>query len=401
MATETKTEVATTTTTETKETQVPSLREDKALSVDGISKDKLPYYRAICKSLNESDLTSVIDYGSDLQRAMDSYSNDFLNQQMTSRLDIEAADLVANLLGELKEVDIDDFQQGGVKRFLAKIPFMKKFITSFEKIQAKYNTIQKNIDGIVERIEATKQIALRDNNLLQKQLENNVDYVQQLEDLIVAGKLKSKELKEQIHFIEDGVEPGTELQLHDLRDYVAALDKRLTDLTLLRYAFQQSLIQIRIIQNTNMMDIMNTETQIKMAIPVWKNQLCLAVALSNQQKSLAAKNLLSDTTNKIMTKNAEMMKTQAIEVVKQNQRTVIDIDTLKKTTADLLATVEGVQKAQRDGAAQRAAAEAEIKRLEKQVELAANGTKETTERIIASELKGTKYNALSSLVDSM
>jgi uncharacterized protein YaaN involved in tellurite resistance len=124
-----------------------------------------------------------------------------------------------------------------------------------------------------------------------------------------------------------------------------------------------------------------------MTIPLWKNQLSLAVALYNQKQSLEVSSKVANATNEIFRKNSEMMKTQAIEVAKQNQRTVIDIETLRKTTTDLLATVEGVQKAQQEGAQKRAAAEAEIAKLEKQMSQTALGVAESTQRVIAKELQ--------------
>ena len=241
---------------------------------------------------------------------------------------------------------------------------------------------------IVKKLEATKLIAIRDNNLLQKQFENNCDYVDQLEDLIRAGKMKSEQLQGLIDEMKTHASEYEDYQISDIEEYKNSLDKRLTDLIMLRYAFRQSLTQIRIIQRTNMMDANNTESQITMTIPLWKNQLSLAVALYNQKQSLEVKNKVTNATNEILRKNAEMMKVQAIEVAKQNQRTVIDIETLRKTTSDLLATVEGVQKAQREGAEKRAAAEAEILKLDKEMQIRSLGLKESTEHVIAKELKG-------------
>ena len=388
MATETSTEVVTTTVTEEQNAVMQVPKEDKAISLEGVAKEKIPYYKAISKVLKEDDITTVIDYGGDLHKAMGGFATDLLNKQIAAGSDNETAKLVADLYMELKAVDIEDFEdQNAFKRLIAKIPLLKSFVMSYDKLKSKYNTIQKNVDGIVERLEAAKHIALRDNNQLQQQLENNVDYVKQLEDIIIAGKLKCKELQNKIMLMESGRLDGTELQLHDLKDYLGALEKRITDLVLLRYTFKQSLVQIRIIQNTNMMDIMNTETQIKMAIPVWINQLCTAVALSNQKKSIAMKNMMSDATNKMITKNAEMIKQQSVEVVKQTQRTVVDVESLKKATADILATVEGVQKAQKEGAEKRAAAEAEVKRLEEQMGAAADNMRRSANRIITSELQ--------------
>ena len=353
------------------------------------------YYKEIASVLNEKDITTISSYGSDLQRAMDSYSSDFLKQSFDSKTGIESAQLISNLLGELHEVDIDDLEAPTAwKKFLRKLPLVKKLVVSVEQIKAKYNTIEKNIDGIVKKLEATRQIAIRDNNLLQKQFENNCDYVDQLEDLIVAGKMKSEELEALIEDMKARSGEYEEYQISDIEEYKNSLDKRLTDLVALRYAFKQSLTQIRIIQRTNIMHANNTESQIAMTIPLWKNQLSLAVALYDQKQAIEVGTKVTDATNEMFKKNAEMMKTQAIAVAKESQRMVIDVETLRKTTQELVATVEGVQKAQKEGAERRAAAEAEIAKLEKEMHMKAIGIAESTQRVISSELQGKRDQKL-------
>ena len=376
---------------ETEIANVPKTRlsDSGEIDVSLIPAQKKAYYSEIAKVLDEKDLTSIASYGSDLQRAMDTYSSDFLKQSFDSKNSIESAQLISNLLGELHEVNIDDLEApSAVKRFLRKIPGLRKLIVSVEQIKAKYDTIEKNIEGIVQKLETARQISIRDNNNLQKQFENNVDYVEQLGELIIAGKIKSQELDKLIDDMKANSEEYDDYQISDVEEYKNSLDKRLTDLTMLRYAFKQSLTQIRIIQRTNIMNANNTEQQIAMTIPLWKNQLSLAVALYDQKQTLEISSKVADTTNEIFKKNAEMMKTQAIEVAKQNQRTVIDIETLRKTTSDLLATVEGVQKAQLEGAQKRAAAEAELVKLEKEMSMKAIGIADSTQKIVSKELQG-------------
>ena len=382
---------------ETEIANVPKTRlsDTGEIDISLIPAQKKAYYNEIAKVLDEKDLTSIASYGSDLQRAMDTYSSDFLKQSFDSKNSIESAQLISNLLGELHEVNIDDLEApSAVKRFLRKIPGLRKLVVSVEQIKAKYDTIEKNIDGIVQKLETARQISIRDNNNLQKQFENNVDYVEQLGELIIAGKIKSQELDKLIEDMKANSEEYDDYQISDVEEYKNSLDKRLTDLTMLRYAFKQSLTQIRIIQRTNIMNANNTEQQIAMTIPLWKNQLSLAVALYDQKQTLEISSKVADTTNEIFKKNAEMMKTQAIEVAKQNQRTVIDIETLRKTTSDLLATVEGVQKAQLEGAQKRAAAEQELFKLEKQMSQTAIGVATSTQHVIAKELRGKDKNLL-------
>ena len=354
-----------------------------------INKEDKKRYTQIASSLNENDMTSIMNYGSDLQNAMDAYSNDFLNQRFDSTSSIKSAELIANLLGELQEVDIAELNEpSAFKRFIRRIPLLKKFVTSVEQIKAKYNTIQKNIDGITQKLEQTRLIAIRDNNLLEKQFQNNLSYVNQLGELIIAGKMKSKELEDEISTMKEESYNYNDYEIRKVEDFKNNLDKKITDLVMMRYSFQQSLVQINIIQQTNTQDAQNTEMQIKTTIPIWKNQMSMAVALYNQKKSIEASNLVTNTTNEILRRNSEMMKTQAIEVAKQSQRTVIDIETLEKTHKDLIATIEGVEKAQEEGRAKRAAAEKRIKELEKDMRLKALGIKESTERVIAKELVG-------------
>ena len=354
-----------------------------------INKEDKKRYTQIASSLNENDMTSIMNYGSDLQNAMDAYSNDFLNQRFDSTSSIKSAELIANLLGELQEVDISELNEpSALKRFIRRIPLLKKFVTSVEQIKAKYNTIQKNIDGITQKLEQTRLIAIRDNNLLEKQFQNNLSYVNQLGELIIAGKMKSKELEDEISTMKEESYNYNDYEIRKVEDFKNNLDKKITDLVMMRYSFQQSLVQINIIQQTNTQDAQNTEMQIKTTIPIWKNQMSMAVALYNQKKSIEASNLVTNTTNEILRRNSEMMKTQAIEVAKQSQRTVIDIETLEKTHKDLIATIEGVEKAQEEGRAKRAAAERRIKELERDMHVKALGIKESTERVIAKELVG-------------
>jgi uncharacterized protein YaaN involved in tellurite resistance len=365
-----------------------NIGEDGSLNISDMTPSEKKRYTEIAKVLNEKDLTTITSYGSDLQRAMDTYSSDFLKHSFNRDSGVEAAQLISNLLGELHEVNIDDLEApSAFKRFLQRIPGVRKLVTSVAQIKAKYDTIEKNIDAIVEKLEAGRQIAIRDNNLLQKQFENNCDYVDQLEELIIAGKMKSEELNGLIDKMKNSTDEYEDYQISDIEEYKNSLDKRLHDLTVLRYAFKQSLTQIRIIQRTNIMSANNTESQIAMTVPLWKNQLSLAVALYDQKNVLEISGKVADTTNEILTKNAEMMKMQAIEVAKQNQRSVIDIETLRKSTADLLATVEGVQKANKEGAEKRASAEAELRKLEATMTQTAIGVADSTKKIISRELQ--------------
>lgn len=360
--------------------------EDGNININLIPKEQIEYYHGITKSLNNtSDLSAVHEYGSDLQKAMSKYSSTYLQTSFDNSNNNEAAKLISSLLTELEQVDINDLNQNKFKMVLRRIPILKKLVKSVDEIKNKYNNIEKNIEGVIQKLEACKQIAVRDNNMLKKQFEANVDYTEQLSELILAGKIKSTELEENI---QEMVASGDyeDYQIVEAKDFQTSLNKRITDLELLKAVFEQSLTQIKLIIATNTVDIDNTNTQIGMTVPLWRNQLGIAMALLNQKNSIEVKNKVTETTNGILTSNSEMLKTQAIEVAKANESTVIDIETLKTTTNNLIETINGVRKIQEEGAAKRLAAEQEIIKLERDLEQASLGLVDSTRRVISREL---------------
>lgn len=361
--------------------------EDGNVYTTGLTNSEKKQYREIASSLDVKNPMTVMSYGSDLQKVMDSYSSELLQHQMSSTVSGDTSKLITKLMGELENIDVNDFKTPTrIKKFLMTFPLTKSFVTSVAEIKAKYNTIEKNVANIKQKLEATRAIALRDNNLLEQQFINNKDYVNQLEHLIIAGKFKVEELEEELNTMRTN---GSDMiDINDTNNFKEALEKRVTDLVMLHHAFNQSLYQIRIIQQTNLQDANNTESQVLMLIPFWKNQLSLTVALYNQQQSIKAKQAVYDAINKSLVSNSEMMKTQSIEVAKQNQRTVLDAETLMKTTRDLIETIQGVQKVQEEGKKKRMDAEAKIIECEKQMTQAINGLTNNNERIVSRELIG-------------
>lgn len=361
--------------------------EDGNVYTTGLTTIEKKRYREITSSLDVKNPMTVMSYGSDLQKVMNSYSSELLQHQMSSTVSGDTSKLISKLMGELENIDVNDFKTPTrIKKFLMSFPLTKSFVTSVAEIKAKYNTIEKNVENIKQKLEATRTIALRDNNLLEQQFLNNKDYVNQLEQLIIAGKFKVEELEEELNTMRTN---GSDMiDINDTNNFKEALEKRVTDLVMLHHAFNQSLYQIRIIQQTNLQDANNTESQILMLIPFWKNQLSLTVALYNQQQSIKAKQAVYDAINKSLVSNSEMMKIQSIEVAKQNQRTVLDAETLMKTTRDLIETIQGVQKVQEEGKKKRMNAESKIIECEKQMTQAINELTNNNERIVSRELIG-------------
>lgn len=325
-------------------------------------------YNKLTKNINVTDINSITNYGSELQTTMTKYSNDFLSAVRTHQSG-EMGELINNLLVELDYIDVDELKAPTkFKKMLRKIPILKNFVTSVEKIMGKYDTIAKNIDSITSKISATRMTSLRDNNALQLMFDNNIEYGKQIEEYIIGGKLKLAEIKEKLDEMMANPQNYEAHQIQDMQEFYNNLDRRLTEMLTLRYVIKQSLPQIRTVQYNNLAVADKAQSIIATTIPVWKNQLSIAVSLHRQSENIKAQRKVTDTTNAILKKNAEMLHQNSITVAKENERSVIDIETLKETTQKLIDTIKEVKQIHESGTAKRRETENEIIRIERELE---------------------------------
>ena len=167
------------------------LKDNGDVDLTQITKKEKEKYLTIASSLDSHDMMSISGFGSDLSTVMGTQTNSFLKRQLGRNNSNEVTKLLNNLLAELQLIDINDLkQQSSIKRFMAQIPLIKKLITSIDTIKAKYTSIEKNVDGIVQKMQEAKLVVLSDNNMLEQLFQNNKDYTAQLTDIIIAGKLK-------------------------------------------------------------------------------------------------------------------------------------------------------------------------------------------------------------------
>ena len=325
-----------------------------------------------CNSLNKSlvvtDINSISNYGADLQHTMTRYSNDFLKAVRGSQGG-EVGELINNLLTELDYVDVDELKEpSAIKKLIRKIPILKSLVGSVEKVLHKYDSIQKNVDTIQKKIEVTRLTAMRDNNALQTMFENNIQYGKQVDELIIAGKLKLQEVNEQLKEMLANPQNYESHEIQDVQEFAHNLERRLSDMMTLRYVVKQSLPQIRTVQYNNIAIADKAQSIIATTIPVWKNQLSIAVALHNQKGNIEAHRRVTETTNTILKKNAEMLRQNSVEVAKENERSVVDIETLRTSTQQLIETIKEVKQIHEEGAAKRREAEAEIMKIESELD---------------------------------
>jgi len=339
------------------------LDKDGNVDLEKITTEETTKYQEIGKSLEPSDVNSILNYGSDAQNSMEKYSNEFLSSVRTYNSG-EVGGLINELLTELNYIDVSELEQSGFKSFISKIPFLKNLVVDVKKLFQKYDVVVNNIDKITNKIKAGRLNSIKDNSSLQTMFDSNVGYIHQMEELIIAGQLKYNELNIKLAEMEGRPADYQDYEIADLRDFISRLDKRLADMKIVRFIMLQSLAQIRVVQNNNTSIAEKAQSIVSTTIPVWKNQLTIAVALQRQKANVEMQKKISDTTNTILQKNAEMLKQNSIDVAKENEKTVVSLETLKRTTSSLIETLNEVKQIHEAGAQSRRVLDGELKTLE-------------------------------------
>jgi len=315
--------------------------------------------QALTVKLDPTDMSTVRVYGSELSGVISSNGSELLNSVRADKTN-EVVALSTDLLKQLNMLDLDKINDYGLwSRICARIPILKKLTRRIENTFAEYDTIKGNVDKISKKISASKMIAMADNSSLQKIFENNVKYIDKMRDLILGAKLYINDLKVQTETMKK--DQNVEMwQIKDMNDYTNMLEKRVADMQTEAYIMTQNLYQIRAIQSNNMNIAEKADNIVTNIIPVWSTQLAMAVTMKHQQESVEAQMKISETTNTMLRKNAENLKINSINVAKESERAIVDVETLRQTTQALMDTIREVQQIHESGRQQRAQLESDI-----------------------------------------
>ncbi|WP_185113396.1 toxic anion resistance protein [Chryseobacterium sp. ERMR1:04] len=327
----------------------------------------LQKYETAANAIDETNPGSIVNFGSELQKTLANQSDSFLNNVRRSNSG-EVGELINNLLIELNYVDVDEINGGNkVKGFLSRLPFMKKVITQVENLFAKYDKIVTNIDQISHKVNAGIITSTKDNAVLQTIFDSNVNSIKQIEDLVIAGNLRMEKAAGELAQMEANVQNYAEYQIADKRDFINRLDRRLADLKVVRLIMMQSLPQIRLVQNNNVSIAEKAQTILTTTLPVWKNQLSLAVAMHRQQQNIEIQQKVSSTTEEILRKNAERLGQNSVNVARANEQTIVSAETLRETTAMLINTLNEVKQIQKQGTESRRKLDQDLQSLESEL----------------------------------
>ena len=304
----------------------------------------------------------VLQYGAASQKKLSDFSETALSRVKTKDMG-ETGELITNLISELQGFDATTEQPKGI------FGFFKKTSNSIEQLKTRYDSADKNVERIKAQLEDHQVTLMKDITMLDKMYELNLVYFKELTMYILAGKKKLAEVR--ANDLKAAQEKAQRTQLpedaqaaRDLADLCDRFEKKLYDLELTRNVSIEMGPQIRLIQSNDTMMAEKIQTTIVNTIPLWKNQMVLALGIAHSQQAMQAERAVTDATNELLKKNAATLKQGTIEIAKESERGIVDIETLQQTNKQLIETLDELNKIRADGKAKRANAEQELGRIE-------------------------------------
>lgn len=336
--------------------------------VDMLSERNKQQAQELAKQIEPGNQSAILSYGAPAQAKLHDFSHSMLNH--VQKQDVgPIGEIISDLMYRLQEADPDELAARNRNIFTKVFHRVKQ---SVNEITSKYQKIGTQIDRIALKLEHAKKRLIEDNSFLEQLYDKNKDYFQALNIYIAAGELKLEEINKTLipelrKKAEDTGDQMAYQDVHDLTQFADRLDKRVYDLKLSRQITIQQAPQIRLIQNTNQALAEKIQSSIMNAIPLWKNQVAIALTLLRQQQAVQAQRKVSETTNELLKRNADMLKTNAIETARENERGIVDIETLKETQTSLIETLQETLKIQQEGRQKRVAAEKELISMEQEL----------------------------------
>lgn len=305
----------------------------------------------------------ILQYGAGTQKKMADFSDTALENVKTQDLG-EIGELISNVVGELKDFDV---QEEG--KFFG---FFRKQTSKIENLKNKYDKAQANVEKITDSLQQHQVRLMKDSAMLDKMYEQNLNYFKELTMYILAGKKKLEETKngklaEMKNKAALSGLPEDAQAARDLDEKCSRFEKKLHDLELTRTIAMQTAPQIRLIQNNDTVMVEKIQTTIVNTIPLWKSQMVLALGIAHSAEAAQAQRQVTDITNELLRKNAETLHMATVETAKESERGIVDLETLQKTNADLIQTLDDVMRIQMEGRQKRQAAEMEMHRMEEEL----------------------------------
>ena len=334
----------------------------EALSEEDLSAEERKMVDDFAQKIDIGNSAQILQYGAASQKKVADFSTSTLENIRTKDLG-EVGEMVTDLVAELKGFDASAEQPKGI------LGFFKKAANQIEELKTRYAKAETNVDRIEGMLQDHQVQLLKDIAMLDKMYEMNLVYYKELSMYILAGKKKLAKVRaeELPALLEKAKQSGLAEDAQaakDLDDQCTRFEKKLHDLELTRAISVQMSPQIRLIQSNDTMMAEKIQTSIVNTIPLWKSQMVLALGLAHSQQAIEAQRAVTDMTNELLKKNAAALKQGTVEAARESERGIVDIETLQQTNRSLIETLDEVVKIQAEGKQKRAAAEAELGRIE-------------------------------------
>ena len=346
-----------------KEEVIPKKQPQKKEEAPVLTPEEQKIVNDFAAKIDIENTNHILQYGAGTQKKMADFSDTALENVKTQDLG-EIGELISNVVGELKDFDV---QEEG--KFFG---FFRKQTSKIENLKNKYDKAQVNVEKITDSLQQHQVRLMKDSAMLDKMYEQNLNYFKELTMYILAGKKKLEEtrngkLAEMKNKAALSGLPEDAQAARDLDEKCSRFEKKLHDLELTRTIAMQTAPQIRLIQNNDTVMVEKIQTTIVNTIPLWKSQMVLALGIAHSAEAAQAQRQVTDITNELLRKNAETLHMATVETAKESERGIVDLETLQKTNADLIQTLDDVMRIQMEGRQKRQTAEMEMHRMEEEL----------------------------------
>ena len=319
----------------------------------------------IKNAIDLTDSQASVQYGVNAQRNIAEFSDTILNN-IRSKDSGYVGELLSNLVVKVKGFEVDGSSNGS---FIKKIPILGSLVGKAQNMMAEYDKLSVQVDKIQAELDKARMVMLKDIVMFDTMYDKNVEYFKELQLYIRAGEEKIQELQTQTipRLRQEAASSQNQMAVQLVSDFenaVSRFEKKVHDLKLSKTIAIQTAPQIRLIQNNDKVLVDKVQSAIFNTIPLWKSQIVIALGLSRQQKVLQMQREITNTTNELLRRNAEMLKQSTLETARETERGIVDIETVKKVNDNLISTIEETIKIQQEGRQKRKAAEAELVQIE-------------------------------------
>ena len=350
------------------EAKVTEEKIEDSLNYDLLTKEEKEAIKEFNEKLDVSDSTQVLQFGAAAQNKISKFSDDVLENIRTKDTG-EVGTELAKLVAEIKSFDKAVVDADNMSVFERLFSTVKKEI---DKLIAKYSKIEKNVDTIESALEKHRLQMLRDITLFDSMYDKNLEYFKEISLYIIAGEKKLEELREKVlpELEEKARLSGEQLdvqKVNDMQNIINRFEKKLYDLKTTRLISIQMAPQIRLLQSNEAELVEKIQSSITNTIPLWKNQMVLALGINRAKAALESQKAVTDLTNDMLKKNSETLKQGSIKIAQESERAIVDIDTLRKTNQDIIETLNKIVEIHENGRVKRQESEKELEALEREL----------------------------------